>query len=99
MKHESRGISPIISFFEKTILSRQPSSRLLWNDYQDPVSLKRGGVKSDLIQTKQGVPAKIKENLFLTPFDVMFECNTEIPDCIGIGKFVSRGYITVVQYG
>ena len=42
---------------------------------------------------------KIKDDLYFTHFDIMFECNTDIPDYIGIGKFVSRGYGTVVKYG
>lgn len=56
-------------------------------------------IRTNLIQTKKGVPLRVKDNLSFMPFDVMFECNTEIPDYIGIGKFVSRGYGTVVQYG
>ncbi|MCD4803159.1 MAG: hypothetical protein K8R16_09495 [Anaerolineales bacterium] len=56
-------------------------------------------IKTNLIQMKTGTPIKIKDNLNFVPFDVMFECNTEIPDYFGIGKFVSRGYGTVVQYG
>ena len=56
-------------------------------------------IQATLIQKKEGNPLKIKDELFFTPFDVMFECNTEIPDYIGIGKFVSRGYGTMVQYG
>ena len=56
-------------------------------------------IKTRLIQMKAGQPLKIKDELFFTPFDVMFECNTDIPDYIGIGRFVSRGYGTVVRYG
>lgn len=56
-------------------------------------------IQTNLIQTKKGIPIRIKDNLSFMPFDVMFECNTAIPDYIGIGKFVSRGYGTVVQYG
>lgn len=56
-------------------------------------------IQANLIQMKAGNPIKIKDNLYFTPFDVMFESNTEIPDYIGIGKFVSRGYGTVVKYG
>lgn len=56
-------------------------------------------IQADLIQMKAGSPVKIKNELFFTPFDVMFECNTEIPSYIGIGRFVSRGYGTVVKYG
>lgn len=56
-------------------------------------------IQATLIQMKAGNPIKIKDELYFTPFDVMFECNTEIPDYIGIGKFVSRGYGTVVKYG
>ena len=56
-------------------------------------------IRTKLIQTKKGVPLRVKDNLSFMPFYVMFECNTEIPDYIGIGKFVSRGYGTVVQYG
>ncbi|WP_410507515.1 CRISPR-associated endonuclease Cas6 [Methanosarcina hadiensis] len=53
----------------------------------------------NLILMREGIPIKIKDDLSFVPFDVMFECNTEIPDYIGIGKFVSRGYGTVIQYG
>lgn len=56
-------------------------------------------IETNLIQMKTNPPIKIKDDLFFTPFDVMFECNTEIPDYIGIGKFVSRGYGTMVKYG
>lgn len=56
-------------------------------------------IKTQLIQMKEGRPIKIKDDLSFTPFDVMFECNTEIPDYLGIGRFVSRGYGTVVKYG
>lgn len=56
-------------------------------------------IQTNLIQMRTGIPTKIKDDLIFLPFDVMFECNTEIPDYIGIGKFVSRGYGTVVQYG
>lgn len=56
-------------------------------------------IQTKLIQMREGVPIKIKDALFFTPFDVMFECNTDVPDYIGIGKFVSRGYGTVVKYG
>jgi Cas6b C-terminal domain/Cas6b N-terminal domain len=56
-------------------------------------------ILTNLIQMKKGAPLKVKSTLSFIPFDVMFECNTEIPDYIGIGKFVSRGYGTVVQYG
>lgn len=56
-------------------------------------------IQTNLIQMKTGIPIKIKDNLKFPPFDVMFECNTEIPDYIGIGKFVSRGYGTLVHYG
>jgi hypothetical protein len=56
-------------------------------------------IKTQLIQMKEGRPIKIKDDLSFTPFDVMFECNTEIPDYLGIGRFVSRGYGTVVRYG
>lgn len=56
-------------------------------------------IQTNLIQMKSGIPVKIKDNLKFSPFDVMFECNTEIPDYLGIGKFVSRGYGTMVQYG
>lgn len=56
-------------------------------------------IQATLIQMKAGNPIKIKDELYFTPFDVMFECNTEIPDYMGIGKFVSRGYGTVVKYG
>jgi len=56
-------------------------------------------IQTNLIQMKTRIPLKIKDDLIFLPFDVMFECNTEIPDYIGIGKFVSRGFGTVVQYG
>lgn len=56
-------------------------------------------IQTNLIQMNTGIPIKIKDNLIFVPFDVMFDCNTEIPDYFGIGKFVSRGYGTVVQYG
>lgn len=56
-------------------------------------------IEINLIQMREGIPIKIKDNLSFVPFDVMFEGNTEIPDYIGIGKFVSRGYGTVVHYG
>jgi len=56
-------------------------------------------IKTQLIQMKEGRPIKIKDNLSFTPFEVMFECNTEIPDYLGIGRFVSRGYGTMVKYG
>ena len=56
-------------------------------------------IKVKLIQMKMGNPVRIKDDLYFTPFDVMFECNTEIPDYLGIGRFVSRGYGTVVNYG
>lgn len=56
-------------------------------------------IQVNLIQMKSGIPLRIKDKLYFIPFDVMFECNTEIPDYIGIGKFVSRGYGTVVKYG
>jgi hypothetical protein len=56
-------------------------------------------IEINLIQMREGNPIKIKDNLKFVYFDVMFECNTEIPDYIGIGKFVSRGYGTVVHYG
>lgn len=56
-------------------------------------------IQTNLIQMKTGIPIKIKNDLKFPPFDVMFECNTEIPDYIGIGKFVSRGYGTLVHYG
>lgn len=56
-------------------------------------------IQTNLIQMKTGIPIKIKDDLKFPPFDVMFECNTEIPDYIGIGKFVSRGYGTLVHYG
>ena len=56
-------------------------------------------IKTNLIQMKTKAPIKIKDALFFIPFDVMFECNTDVPDYIGIGKFVSRGYGTVVKYG
>ena len=56
-------------------------------------------IEVNLIQMTQGNPMKIKDDLYFTPFDIMFECNTDIPDYIGIGKFVSRGYGTVVKYG
>lgn len=56
-------------------------------------------IEVNLIQMREGRPIKIKDNLKFVPFDVMFECNTEVPDFIGIGKFVSRGYGTVVRYG
>lgn len=56
-------------------------------------------IQTNLIQLKTGIPIKIKDELKFPPFDVMFESNTEIPDYIGIGKFVSRGYGTLVHYG
>lgn len=56
-------------------------------------------INTKLIQMKAGRPLKIKDELSFTPFDVMFECNTEIPDYLGIGRFVSRGYGTMVKYG
>ncbi len=56
-------------------------------------------IQTNLIQMRTGIPIKIKDDLIFLPFDVMFDCNTDIPDYIGIGKFVSRGYGTVVQYG
>ncbi len=56
-------------------------------------------IKANLIQMRTGRPIKIKDDLFFIPFNVMFECNTDVPDYIGIGKFVSRGYGTVVKYG
>lgn len=56
-------------------------------------------IQTNLIQMKTGIPIKIKDDLKFPPFEVMFECNTEIPDYIGIGKFVSRGYGTLVHYG
>lgn len=56
-------------------------------------------IETNLIQVRTRIPIRIKHGLFFVPFDVMFECNTEIPNYIGIGKFVSRGYGTVVQYG
>jgi len=56
-------------------------------------------IQTNLIQIWAEIPIKIKDDLIFLPFKVMFECNTEIPDYIGIGKFVSRGYGTVVQYG
>jgi len=56
-------------------------------------------IQTKLIQMRTGNPIRIKDNLFFVPFDVMFECNTDIPDYIGIGRFVSRGYGTVVKYG
>ena len=55
-------------------------------------------IKTNLIQMKAERPIKIKDKLFFAPFDVMFECNIEIPDYIGIGRFVSRGYGTMVKY-
>ncbi len=63
------------------------------------VNKKEHLIKTKLIQMKAGQPLKIKDELFFTPFDVMFECNTEIPDYLGIGRFVSRGYGTMVKYG
>lgn len=56
-------------------------------------------IKVKLIQMKIGNPVRIKDDLYFTPFDVMFECNTEIPDYLGVGRFVSRGYGTMVKYG
>lgn len=56
-------------------------------------------IQAILIQKRTRNPIRIKDDLFFIPFDVMFECNTDIPDYIGIGKFVSRGYGTVVKYG
>jgi hypothetical protein len=56
-------------------------------------------IKTQLIQMKAGPPIKIKDELSFTPFDVMFECNTDVPDYLGIGRFVSRGYGTMVKYG
>lgn len=56
-------------------------------------------IQTKLIQVKLGIPIRIKDNLIFVSFDVMFECNTEIPKYFGIGRFVSRGYGTVVRYG
>lgn len=56
-------------------------------------------IKTKIIQMRERRPLRIKDDLYFTPFDVMFECNTEVPDYVGIGKFVSRGYGTVVRYG
>lgn len=56
-------------------------------------------IQIDLILMRPGCPIKIKDNLNFLSFDVMFESNTEIPNYIGLGKFVSRGYGTVIQYG
>ncbi len=69
----------------------------------------RHRIKTRLIQMRSPRPIKIKkissgefqkENfLIFVGMDVMFETNTNIPDFIGIGRFVSRGYGTVVKYG
>jgi hypothetical protein len=56
-------------------------------------------IRTNLIQMKPGIPIRIKDNLFFVSFDVMFECNTRIPEYFGIGRFVSRGYGTVIRYG
>ena len=56
-------------------------------------------IKTSLIQMNIRPSITIKDDLSFIPFDVMFECNTDVPDYIGIGKFVSRGYGTVVKYG
>jgi len=56
-------------------------------------------IKTNLIQMRTLRPIKIKDDLVFMPFDVMFECNTDVPDYIGVGRFVSRGYGTVVKYG
>lgn len=56
-------------------------------------------IRTKLIQMRVSAPLKVKDDLYFMPFDVMFECNTEIPDYLGIGRFVSRGYGTMVKYG
>ncbi len=56
-------------------------------------------IRTKLVQMKESHPLKIKDDLYFIPFDIMFECNTELPDYMGIGRFVSRGYGTVVKYG
>jgi len=56
-------------------------------------------VKTQLIQMRRVKSVEVKKSLKFVGMDVMFETNTHIPDFIGIGRFVSRGYGTVVKYG
>ncbi len=56
-------------------------------------------IRTSLIQMRLQPSIRVKDNLTFVGMDVVFESNTKIPDFIGIGRFVSRGYGTVVQYG
>lgn len=56
-------------------------------------------IESSLIQMRLHPSVRVKEDLTFVGLDVMFETNTAIPDYMGIGRFVSRGFGTVVRYG
>jgi len=55
-------------------------------------------ITTNLIQMRLCRPIKVKESLTFIGMNAMFETNTEIPNFMGIGRFVSRGYGTVVKY-
>lgn len=59
----------------------------------------RHQITTNLIQMRLFRPIKVKESLTFVGMNIMFETNTEIPNFMGIGRFVSRGYGTVVKYG
>ena len=52
-----------------------------------------------LIQMRLRPSIRVKSNLAFLGMDVLFETNTAIPDFMGIGRFVSRGYGTLARYG
>lgn len=56
-------------------------------------------ITTSLIAMRLCHPIKVKKSLTFAGMNVMFETNTEIPNFMGIGRFVSRGYGTVVKYG